>query len=211
MRGAVARLESVEFRRMGERGVKGRYPLHFHRAGGASASCVRACGIHHCCNRSLTIHGTRRLRVSDTVSFDTIGHAFFLEDGDETKNVLSRNLVFLTRAAAPGANILLSDLTPATFWVTNPDNVLAQNVAAGSEHNGFGYSPPKHPREPWALMLRSSLFGRPGVSTASASCPIGADGIRNIRETWTLSPYTRRKRRASAARASSPASPKSAA
>ena len=145
MAGSVAQLTAVEFRQLGERGQKGRYPVHFHQAGDASLSFVRGCSIHHCYNRSLTIHGTSHLRVSDNVSFDTIGHAYFLEDGDETKNQLVHNLGLLTRAALPGEAILPSDRTPATFWITNPDNALVGNVAAGSDFHGFWYSIPKHP------------------------------------------------------------------
>jgi cell migration-inducing and hyaluronan-binding protein len=85
------------------------------------------------------------LQIESNVAFDTIGHSYFLEDGIETKNVLVDNLGLLTRAASPGANILPSDLTPATFWITNPDNTLRGNVAAGSEYYGFWYSFPKHP------------------------------------------------------------------
>lgn len=38
-----------------------------------------------------------------------------------------------------------SDADPATFWITNPDNVLRDNVAAGSEGNGFWLAFPEHP------------------------------------------------------------------
>ena len=33
----------------------------------------------------------------------------------------------------------------STFWITNPDNVYRDNVAAGSDSNGFWMSLPEHP------------------------------------------------------------------
>ena len=145
MRGGAAHLEGAELTRMGQKGRMGRYPLHFHLAGDQRGSYVRECSLHGCYNRCLTLHGTRGVRVSSNVAYDTIGHCYFLEDGVETGNVLDHNLGILTRRARPGEAVLPSDLTPATFWVTNPDNVLRGNVAAGSQGNGFWYSLPLRP------------------------------------------------------------------
>lgn len=145
MRGGTAHVEGVEFTRMGQRGEVGRYPLHFHLAGDQRGACVVGCSLHHCFNRCLTLHGTDGVLVSSNVAYDTIGHCYFLEDGVETGNVLENNLGLLTRRARPGEAILPSDLTPATFWVTNPANVLRGNAAAGSDGDGFWYSLPPHP------------------------------------------------------------------
>ena len=145
MHGGMAHVEGVELRRMGQKGRMGRYPFHFHLAGDEGGAYVRDCSLHACYNRCLTLHGTRGVRVSSNVAYDTIGHCYFLEDGVETGNVLDHNLGILTRRALPGEAVLPSDLTPATFWVTNPDNVLRGNVAAGSEGNGFWYSLPERP------------------------------------------------------------------
>ena len=37
---------------------------------------------------------------------------------------------------------------PATFWITNPDNVISGNHAAGSERHGFWFALPEHPTGP---------------------------------------------------------------
>src|SRR5690606_17914181 len=44
-----------------------------------------------------------------------------------------------------GATLLPSDNTVASYWITNPDNVFIDNVAAGSDENGFWLSLPEHP------------------------------------------------------------------
>jgi cell migration-inducing and hyaluronan-binding protein len=41
--------------------------------------------------------------------------------------------------------LLPSDNTAASFWITNPDNTYRDNVAAGSDSNGFWMSLPEHP------------------------------------------------------------------
>jgi len=41
--------------------------------------------------------------------------------------------------------LLPSDNTVAAYWITNPDNVYRDNVAAGSDENGFWTSLPEHP------------------------------------------------------------------
>lgn len=137
--------DRAEFTRMGQRGEEARYPIHFHMLGDAPESYVRFSSIHHTFNRCLTIHGTNRVRIEWNVAYDAVGHCYFLEDGAETGNVLGGNLGLLTRAPAGEDALLASDLTPATFWITNPDNVLRGNVAAGSEAFGFWYALPEHP------------------------------------------------------------------
>ena len=41
--------------------------------------------------------------------------------------------------------LLPSDNTASTFWITNPDNVYRDNVAAGSDATGFWFALPEHP------------------------------------------------------------------
>ena len=41
--------------------------------------------------------------------------------------------------------LIPSDNTVSTFWITNPDNIYRDNVAAGSDANGFWMSLPEHP------------------------------------------------------------------
>src|SRR4029078_6680082 len=36
--------------------------------------------------------------------------------------------------------------TVASYWITNPDNTFIDNVAAGSDENGFWLSMPEHPQ-----------------------------------------------------------------
>ena len=146
------RLDSVEVTAMGQSGVLMRYPVHFHLQGdSAQGSFVRNSSLHHLYNRCITIHGSSGVLLEGNAAFNTYGHCYFLEDGAETRNVLKRNFGMMAREPAPEYRILPTDgghMGPSIFWITNPDNVLVDNVAAHSAGSGFWYSLPEHPTGP---------------------------------------------------------------
>jgi hypothetical protein len=145
MAGSRFRASGTEFARLGQRGVNGRYPVHFHMLGDASGSYLRASSVHSSNQRCVTLHGSSNVELTRNVAYDAPGHCYFFEDGIETGNRLTGNLGLSTRVPEPGAALLASDATPATFWVQHPSNHLVGNVAAGSAAFGFWYDLPRHP------------------------------------------------------------------
>jgi cell migration-inducing and hyaluronan-binding protein len=171
-------VEGVEFQRMGQNLTLARYPIHWHLVGDAKGQYIRNASIHDTYNRCVTVHGTNFLRVENNVTYNTVGHCFFLEDGAEHGNQFVHNLAIqikchTSKACAPtnlaangenrGSNslnratyradsmsgkdtLLPSDNTVTAYWITNPDNVFIDNVAAGSDENGFWWSLPEHPQ-----------------------------------------------------------------
>lgn len=148
--GGVLHASGVEFRGLGELGEKGRYPVHFHLVGEGRGSFVQDSSVVRSHNRCIVVHGTNDVIVRDNVAYDAVGHCYFFEDGIERGIVLEHNLGLLTRAASAAHAILDSDVLPATFWITNPANTVAGNVAAGSQGNGFWYNLSPHPTGPSA-------------------------------------------------------------
>src|SRR6516225_5632423 len=176
MVGSKMFVEGVEFNRMGQNMTLARYPIHWHLVGDAQGQYIRNAAIHDTYNRCVTVHGTNFLHVENNVTYNTVGHCFFLEDGAEHGNEFIHNLGIQTKChtskacvptnlAAAGeradydnrqavrANgqaskdvLLPSDNTVATYWITNPDNTFRDNVAAGSDSNGFWMSLPEHPQ-----------------------------------------------------------------
>src|SRR6201996_1122839 len=177
MVGSKMFVEGVEFNRMGQNMTLARYPIHWHLVGDAQGQYIRTSAIHDTYNRCVTVHGTNFLHVENNVTYNTVGHCFFLEDGIEHGNEFIKNLAIQTtchptlecvptNTAANGErdanyanrqayremsfhskNVLLpSDNTVASFWITNPDNSFIDNVAAGSDENGFWLSLPEHPQ-----------------------------------------------------------------
>src|SRR6187549_202309 len=160
-------VSGVELNRMGQNMTLARYPIHWHLVGDAKGQYIRNAAIHDTYNRCVTVHGTNDLRVENNVTYNTVGHCFFLEDGIETGNQYVRNLGIMTKchptlpcvptnlaagrptSAAAGQTskdvLIPSDNTASTFWITNPDNVYRDNVAAGSDQIGFWFALPEHP------------------------------------------------------------------
>jgi hypothetical protein len=161
-------VEGVELNRMGQNLQLARYPIHWHLVGDAKGQYIKNASIHDTYNRCVTVHGTNDLRIEGNVTYNTVGHCFFLEDGIEQGNEFVRNLAIQTKChtskpcvpttlAASGESIarangqqskevlLPSDNTVASFWITNPNNTYRDNVAAGSDSNGFWMSLPEHP------------------------------------------------------------------
>ena len=157
-------VEAVEFNRMGQNLTLARYPIHWHLVGDAKGQYIRNAAIHDTYNRCVTVHGTNNLQVENNVTYNTVGHCFFLEDGIETGNQYIRNLAIQTKchtsrpcdptnlapfgATGDGLNfkttgqdsqdvLIPSDNTVSSFWITNPDNTYRDNVAAGSDATGF--------------------------------------------------------------------------
>ncbi|MCC6631608.1 MAG: G8 domain-containing protein [Gammaproteobacteria bacterium] len=164
-------IEGVELHRMGQNLELARYPIHWHLVGDAKGQYVRNTAIHDTFNRCVTVHGTHNVQVENNVTYNNVGHCFFLEDGIEHGNQFVRNLAIQTKChtskpcdptnlapfgATAGTNFNLtgqnakdvlipSDNTVSSFWITNPDNTYRDNVAAGSDSTGFWLAFPEHP------------------------------------------------------------------
>ncbi|XP_069076732.1 fibrocystin-L-like isoform X2 [Pleurodeles waltl] len=143
---AVGRIEYVEVFHAGQAFRLGRYPIHWHLMGDMQfKSYVRGCAIHQTYNRAVTIHNTHHLLVENNVIYDIMGGAFFIEDGIEHGNVLQYNLAVFVKQST---SLLNDDITPAAFWVTNPNNTIRHNAAAGGTHFGFWYRMHDNPDGP---------------------------------------------------------------
>ncbi|XP_068094022.1 fibrocystin-L-like isoform X1 [Hyperolius riggenbachi] len=143
---AVGRIEYVEVFHAGQAFRLGRYPIHWHLMGDVQfKSYVRGCGIHQTYNRAVTIHNTHHLLVEHNIIYDIMGGAFFIEDGIEHGNVLQYNLAVFVQQST---SLLNDDVTPAGYWVTNPNNTIRHNAAAGGTHFGFWYRMHDNPDGP---------------------------------------------------------------
>ena len=90
------------------------------------------------------MHDSNHLLIEANIAYNTRGHAFFTEDGNERFNTFKDNLGMMSN---PASSQLAHDVFPSTFWIANPLNNLIGNAAAGSSHLGFWIAPPQHPRQ----------------------------------------------------------------
>ena len=172
MAGSKMYVSSVELNRMGQNMHLARYPIHWHILGEGQGQYVQNSSIHDTYSRCVTVHGTNNLRIQNNVTFNTVGHCYFLEDAVETGNQFIHNLGVLAKChpdgkpcvptnlgpagsvatSAPGSSgqsakdiLIPSDNTASMFWITNPDNIYRDNIAAGSEAIGFWFALPEKP------------------------------------------------------------------
>lgn len=147
-------IQGVELYRMGQKSITGRYPMHWHMIAEAGAGqYFKDNAVHRSFNRAITIHGTESTLVENNFCYDHLGHGVFLEDGSERFNVIRRNVVLGTKRPAPGEEILDTDnqfddvqnRSPASYWITNPNNTFIDNVAAGTIGTGYWFAFPKKP------------------------------------------------------------------
>ncbi len=171
MAGSTVQVSGVELSRMGQHLHLARYPMHWHLVGDGAGQYIQNSSIHDTYSRCVTVHGTNNARIENNVTYNTVGHCFFLEDAVETGNQFIHNLAIQTKChptlpcvptnlgpagsgGGPGSGaagqaskdvLIPSDNTASSFWVTNPDNIYRDNVAAGSDEVGFWFALPEHP------------------------------------------------------------------
>lgn len=144
-------IDGVELRRVGQAGTMGRYPVHWHllsygsngaALGDATGHVLRNSSIWQSSQRCVVLHATNGVQVLNNVCHDIKGHAFFLEDAVERRNVIDGNLALTMRAPAEAQRLQVHEGDvyqggPSGFWLTNPDNVVRNNHAADAAGNGF--------------------------------------------------------------------------
>lgn len=116
-------------------------------AGEVPTSFARGNAVHDSFARVITIHGVQFLTVELNVGYRVKGHNFFVEDGIETHNTIRNNLAIGSLSVS---NMLQTDFSVASFWVTNPTNDFYGNHAAGSDFYGIWYEVKPNPDGPSA-------------------------------------------------------------
>jgi hypothetical protein len=154
-------IQGVEFHQLGQGGLKGHYPVHFHMARKTpQGTYVKDSSMWDSMTRWITVHATQGVTLARNVGYLSIGHGFYLEDGSEADNVLNTNLGVFARAAVansqntrgvpgilarpgdPGAEIppYHSDWDhPTVFWIMNGWNQFQYNFASSAGTCGACY------------------------------------------------------------------------
>jgi cell migration-inducing and hyaluronan-binding protein len=97
--------------------------------------------------------------VRDVVGYNTLGHCFFFEDGNEQDNVLVHNLGLVTKPGSlwpPDRNEVTCKgmaawpnyvpdtqnecMHVSTYWISHPNNIFINNSAAGSSEVGYYFA-----------------------------------------------------------------------
>ncbi|MGL5928823.1 MAG: G8 domain-containing protein, partial [Dermatophilaceae bacterium] len=148
----------------------------------ANASSIRNSTVSGSTNRCVVLHGVNGVQVEDNICHDIAGHAFFLEDAVERRNVFARNLAVKVRN--PAKDRLLQKHEAGTFeggssgfWLTNPDNDVVDNHAADTEGNGLWNALPRTPLGDHAEVEIQPDRMRHGAFTGNVAHSSGKPGI----------------------------------
>jgi len=159
---STVHVDGVEFRRSGQAGRLGRYPFHWHKLsyaddgtelGDALDHYLRNSTIHNSANRCVTIHATNGIQFQNNICYDVLGHGIFFEDAVERRNVIENNLILGVRFPTEENALMLHEITQVGVssgssggWITNPDNIVRNNVFADSEGFGLWMAFPENPQ-----------------------------------------------------------------
>jgi len=146
--GGFTQIDSVSLDSLGRMGELGRYPFHWHLSGNVRGQYIKNSSITNSYQRCVVIHKTDEALVKGNVCYNHFGHGYFLEHGSERNNIILENLALVAKRPFIGRFLLKSDsggprgrfAGPASYWISNPDNIVANNLAAGSEGSGFWMS-----------------------------------------------------------------------
>lgn len=157
MAGSEAKVDGVEFTRVGQAGRIARYPFHWHLLSyedgeateDAEGQYIKNSSIWSSAQRCIVVHGTNGVTIQGNVCYDITGHAIFLEDAVERRNVIEQNLVLKVGPVADEHVVLVheqpvQDGGPTGFWLTNPDNTVRGNAVADT-FIGVWYALPRAP------------------------------------------------------------------
>ncbi len=155
--GAFAQINGVEIKRGGQAGRIRRYPMHWHMLSYAGTQTLedatgqyfRNSVINTSANRGIVIHGTNGLLIQNNIVFDVLGHGIFTEDAVERRNTIDGNLVLHVRNQTPQNALKLHEAGvrgASCFWLSNPDNIITNNIAGDCGNNGYWLA---FPEQPW--------------------------------------------------------------
>ncbi|RUS68707.1 hypothetical protein EGW08_023530, partial [Elysia chlorotica] len=139
----TAHLQGFEAVHLGQQANLGRYPIHFHLCDDVSGMYVKQVSVVDSLSRCVTIHTSDGLEVAEMVCYMHLGHGIFMEDSAEQNNYIHHNLVLGTVAGTLTASDMPREWCPyegkdvcnmlASYWITHPNNILTDNVAAGCD------------------------------------------------------------------------------
>lgn len=136
---ANARIEKC-----GQRGVEGKYCLHFHHMSdcsdappGNESRCIyRNNAVEFSQQRGLILHSTHHARVEANVFYDVRGANLYIEDGNEMLNTVAYNVGICPRGdngcTLPGTSNGQADtsLNQTGLYMESPNNLLVGNRMA---------------------------------------------------------------------------------
>ncbi|CAD8069993.1 unnamed protein product [Paramecium primaurelia] len=153
--GTEAIIENVEIVNGGQKRYLNIFPINFNNNGVVSNSYIRSNSIHNSNAHCIGLQSVSHLEVTDNICYNIVGHAIYIQNGNEMYNTFKHNLVAVVKSSW---QLYQSDARAAAFWITNPKNTFFNNRLGGAEWYGF------------YLAFKSNPSG---VASTSDVCPTG--------------------------------------
>eukprot|EP00985_Skeletonema_marinoi_P024316 scaffold16804_cov299-Skeletonema_marinoi.AAC.1 len=93
MHAGTMSIRNVRLEKCGQRGIDGKYCLHFHRLSDCPDCEFSGNAIEHGHQRGIIVHGTHSSAVENNVLWDVRGAGIYIEDGNEMANQIKYNVV----------------------------------------------------------------------------------------------------------------------
>lgn len=93
MHGGESRITNTRIEKCGQRGVEGKYCLHFHKLQDCPTCVFKNNAIENSHQRGIIIHSTHSSLVEQNVLYNVRGAGIYIEDGNEMFNDLKYNVI----------------------------------------------------------------------------------------------------------------------
>ena len=93
MNGGSAQISNTRIERCGQRGIEGKYCLHFHKLHDCPTCLFKNNAIEGSHQRGVVIHGTHSSVAENNVLYNVRGAGIYIEDANEMYNELKYNIV----------------------------------------------------------------------------------------------------------------------
>jgi hypothetical protein len=155
MNGGTSRIENTRVEKCGQRGIEGKYCLHFHQLEACPDCLFRNNAVETSQQRGLIVHGTHLSTSESNVFYNVRGASLYIEDGNEMANTLAYNVAICPwkfsdgGCTVPGTSNSQSDTSnnQSGLYSKAPTNNLIGNRMANHfngmflEANGVGRGP----------------------------------------------------------------------
>jgi len=92
VRGGVMRIQNTRVEKCGQRGVEGKYCLHFHKLQECEDCLFENNAIENSHQRGIIVHGTHLSTVESNILYNVRGSGVYIEDGNEMYNYIKYNI-----------------------------------------------------------------------------------------------------------------------
>ena len=92
MHSGVSRISNTRVEKCGQRGVEGKYCLHFHKLHDCPNCLFANNAIENSHQRGIIVHGTHRSLVENNALYNVRGGGIYIENGNEMYNQLKYNV-----------------------------------------------------------------------------------------------------------------------